>query len=238
MSEKPTSGRPPIATYLTDETRSGLTELPDGLPRCRWHGGAPDYVAYHDDEWGRPVSSDDRLYEKLCLEGFQAGLSWLTILRKRAAFRSGFAGFDIDRVAGFGEADVERLVNNAGIVRHRAKIVSAINNARRVRSLREDEGTSFAAFLWAFEPPPSERPSTVDLGYLRANPVTPASRRLSGALKSRGFTFVGPTTVYAFMQSMGFVNDHMDGCICRAACEEARANFVRPSASEGPISGP
>ena len=206
----------------------GLTDRPDGRPRCRWHGGDAAYLRYHDAEWGRPVADETRLYEKLCLEGFQAGLSWLTILRKRAAFRAGFAGFDVDRVAAFTGSDVERLANDAGIVRHRAKILSAVGNARRVRAMRE-EGQPFAAFLWSFEPPASERPTAVDAAYLRANPATPASRRLAKALRARGFTFVGPTTVHAFMQSMGFVNDHVDGCFCRALCEAERARFVRPA---------
>ena len=213
---------------LTSEVTTGLTVNPDGKPRCRWHGGVAEYLRYHDEEWGRPVADDERLYEKLCLEGFQAGLSWLTILRKRPAFREGFAGFAIDEVAAFGDADVERLVIDAGIVRHRAKILSAINNARRVQAMRE-EGTSFAAFLWSFEPAPSERPARLDAAYVRANPVTPASTRLSKALKSKGFSFVGPTTVYAFMQSMGFVNDHIEGCICREACEAERQAFRRPA---------
>ncbi|GGD06404.1 DNA-3-methyladenine glycosylase I [Aureimonas glaciei] len=210
------------------DSATGLTDRPDGQHRCRWHGGVPEYLRYHDEEWGRPVGDDARLYEKLCLEGFQAGLSWLTILRKRPAFRAGFAGFAIDRVAAFDEGDVERLVLDAGIVRHRAKILSAINNARRVQAMR-DEGESFAAFLWSFEPPESERPPRVDAAYLGANPVTPASTRLSKALKARGFSFVGPITVYAFMQSMGFVNDHMEGCICRDACETERRAFRRPA---------
>lgn len=210
------------------DAATGLTDRPDGRHRCRWHGGVPEYMRYHDEEWGRPVGEDARLYEKLCLEGFQAGLSWLTILRKRPAFRAGFAGFEIDRVAAFDDGDVERLVLDAGIVRHRAKILSAINNAQRVQAMRA-KGESLAAFLWSFEPPESERPARVDAAYLRANPVTPASTRLSKALKTRGFSFVGPTTVYAFMQSMGFVNDHMEGCICRDACEAERLAFRRPA---------
>ena len=206
----------------------GLTDLPDGQPRCRWHGGVPEYVRYHDTEWGRPVGDEQKLFEKLCLEGFQAGLSWITILRKREAFRAGFHGFDIDRVAAMTAEDVERLVLDAGIIRHRAKILSVINNAKRVLAMRA-EGQSFAAFLWSFEPPADERPAVMDLAHLSANPVTPASTRLSKALKAKGFSFVGPTTVYAFMQSMGFVNDHMQGCICHAPCEAERAAFKRPA---------
>lgn len=207
---------------------AGLSERADGRLCCPWPGGDPEYLSYHDAEWGRPVADETRLYEKLCLEGFQAGLSWLTILRKRPAFRDGFAGFDVERVAAFTEADVERLAGDAGIVRHRAKIASAVNNARRVRAMRE-AGLSFAAFLWSFEPPPAERPSRIDAAFLRANPATPASTRLSRALKARGFTFVGPGTAYAFMQSMGFVNDHLEGCFRRAPCEAERARFVRPA---------
>lgn len=207
--------------------QDGLTRRPDGALRCRWHGGLADYVRYHDEEWGRPSTDDDRLFEKLCLEGFQAGLSWLTILRKREAFRSAFQGFRIERVAAMTAADVDRLVLDAGIVRHRAKILSAINNAARVQAMRA-EGLSFSGFLWSFEPGPDERPAVVDIAYARANTVTAASTRLSKALKSRGFSFVGPTTIYAFLQSMGFVNDHIEGCIARAPCEAERAALVRP----------
>lgn len=217
------------AAFDEDEPREdGLTRLPDGRLRCRWHGGLPDYVRYHDEEWGRPSTDDDRLFEKLCLEGFQAGLSWLTILRKREAFRAAFQGFRIERVAAMTAEDVDRLVLDAGIVRHRAKILSAINNAARIQAMRA-EGLSFAGFLWSFEPGPDERPARMDIAYLRANTVTPASTRLSKALKARGFTFVGPTTIYAFLQSMGFVNDHIEGCIARDACEAERAALTRPA---------
>ncbi|KQT87957.1 DNA-3-methyladenine glycosylase I [Aurantimonas sp. Leaf443] len=206
----------------------GLALSPDGRHRCAWGEGSELYRAYHDAEWGRPSGDDDRLFEKLCLEGFQAGLSWITILRKREAFRERFHGFAVSRVAAMDEADVERIVADARIVRHRAKIVSALNNARRVEALRQETGASFAAFLWAHEPPAAERPATVTGAWMRANPVTPASARLSKALKGRGFSFVGPTTVYAFLQSMGFVNDHIEGCCARGPCEAARARFVRP----------
>ncbi|WP_181705956.1 DNA-3-methyladenine glycosylase I [Chthonobacter rhizosphaerae] len=206
----------------------GLVTGADGVVRCWWAGAEPIYQRYHDEEWGRPVGDDDRLYEKLCLEGFQSGLSWLTILKKRDAFRQGFAGFSIEAVAEFGDADVERLVADAGIVRHRGKIVSTINNARRARALRDETGESLAAFLWRFEPDPADRPAVFDKPTLTANPTTPASAALSKALRERGWTFVGPTTVYAFMQSMGLVNDHLEGCPCRAACAEARARFHKP----------
>ncbi|UIJ71280.1 DNA-3-methyladenine glycosylase I [Aurantimonas sp. HBX-1] len=209
------------------EPSAGLTRGPDGHLRCAWHGTDEAYRRYHDDEWGRPVADDDRLYEKLCLEGFQAGLSWLTILRKREAFRELFHGFAVDRVAAMDEDDVERIVLDARIIRHRGKIASTINNARRTLAIRETHG-SLGAFLWAHEPPASERPAAVDWEWLRANPVTPAATRLSKALKQAGFTFVGPTTVYAFMQSMGFVNDHVEGCCVRAECEAERKAFARP----------
>ncbi|MEF2553651.1 DNA-3-methyladenine glycosylase I [Aurantimonas sp. A2-1-M11] len=205
----------------------GLIRGPDGHLRCSWHGGDDLYRRYHDEEWGRPSADDDRLYEKLCLEGFQAGLSWLTILRKRAAFRELFHGFAIARVASMDDADVERIVLDPRIIRHRGKIVSAINNARRVEAVRAEHG-SLAQFLWRHAPPNDERPAVVTTEWLRANPVTPASTRLSKALKTAGFSFVGPTTIYAFMQSMGFVNDHVDGCCMRDACDTARAGFEPP----------
>ncbi|WP_062206949.1 DNA-3-methyladenine glycosylase I [Aureimonas sp. AU12] len=212
----------------TETTTAGLREGEDGRLRCAWAGADAEYARYHDTEWGRPSADDDRLFEKLCLEGFQAGLSWITILRKREAFRRQFAGFRIEAVAAMGEADVERIVLDPAIVRHRGKIVSAMNNARRVLQLREETGASFAAFLWSFEPPPGERPERMTSEWLRANPVTPASARLSKELRRRGFSFVGPTTMYALLQSMGFVNDHMDGCCVRGDCEAARAGFERP----------
>ena len=206
---------------------SGLVEGPDGKLRCFWHGNLPDYLHYHDREWGRPVADDRRLFEKLCLEGFQSGLSWLTILRKRENFRAGFDGFDFERVAEYGEKDVERLLADAGIVRHQGKIRSAINNAKRARELADEAG-SLAAFFWKFEPGPDERPETMDYATLRANPTTPVSTRISKDLKKRGWTFVGPTTVYAFMQAMGLVNDHIEGCVCRDEVERERRRFTRP----------
>jgi DNA-3-methyladenine glycosylase I len=208
---------------------AGLIEGGDGRLRCFWHGNLPDYSAYHDDEWGRPMADDRRLFEKICLEGFQSGLSWLTILRKRDNFRTAFAGFDIDKVAAFTDLDVERLVQDTGIVRHRGKIVSTINNARRAQELVKEAG-SLAAWFWSFEPGTGERPKTVDLAHLRANPTTAVSVHISKELKKRGWTFVGPTTVYAFMQAMGLVNDHIEGCFCRAEVEALRKNFMRPAA--------
>jgi DNA-3-methyladenine glycosylase I len=205
----------------------GLVEGLDGVTRCAWPGNLPDYLHYHDREWGRPVADDRRLFEKICLEGFQSGLSWLTILRKRENFRTAFAGFDFDRIAKFTEADVERLLQDAGIIRHRGKIVSTINNARRAQELVAEAG-SLAAWFWRFEPGQEERPKKVDLAHLRANPTTAVSVRISKELKKRGWTFVGPTTVYAFMQAMGLVNDHIEGCYCRAEIERERAKFKRP----------
>lgn len=207
---------------------NGLITGADGITRCAWHGNLPDYQHYHDHEWGRPVTSDRRLFEKICLEGFQSGLSWLTILRKREAFREAFEGFDFDKVARFTDADVERLLTNAGIIRHRGKIVSTINNAKRAQELVKEAG-SLAAWFWKFEPEPDQRPEVVDIAHLRANPTTAVSTRISKELKKRGWTFVGPTTVYAFMQAMGMVNDHIEGCFCRSEVEAERARLTRPA---------
>jgi DNA-3-methyladenine glycosylase I len=182
--------------------------------RCSWCLGAPDYIAYHDDEWGRPVRDDTRLLEKLCLEGFQSGLSWLTILRKREAFRRAFAGFDPSRLARFGAADVDRLLGDAGIVRHRAKIEAAIGNARAACTVAEQEG-SLATLIWRFEPPAASRPRRLTGQVLARLTESPTSLALSKELKRRGFRFIGPTTAYAFMQAMGLVNDHLDGCHVR-----------------------
>ncbi len=205
----------------------GLIVGEDGESRCWWHGDQPDYRAYHDDEWGHPVVDDTRLFEKICLEGFQSGLSWLTILRKRENFRSGFAGFDFHQVAEFGAQDVERLLGDAGIVRHRGKIESTITNARRAIALCDEFG-SLAAYFWRFEPDPSSRPNPVTRAALRALAKTPESTALSKDLKKRGWSFVGPTTVYAFMQAMGLVNDHLEGCCIRSIVEKERNRFVRP----------
>ncbi len=206
----------------------GLIVGEDGKSRCWWHGDQPDYRAYHDDEWGRPVVDDTRLFEKICLEGFQSGLSWLTILRKRENFRSGFAGFDFHQVAEFGAQDVERLLGDAGIVRHRGKIESTINNARHAIALCDEFG-SLAAYFWRFEPDPSSRPDRITREILSTLAKTPESTELSKDLKKRGWSFVGPTTVYAFMQAMGLVNDHLEGCHIRGIVEEERNRFVRPS---------
>ena len=200
---------------------SGLSRGSDGQPRCAWCAGHDDYVAYHDLEWGFPVRDDRGLLEKLCLEGFQAGLSWLTILRKREAFRRLFAGFDPGRLARFTERDVARIVRDPAIVRHRGKIESAIGNARKTCAVIEEFG-SFASYVWRFEPEAASRPTRITSRYLAATTTSLEAKRLAKDLKARGFTFVGPTTVYAFMQAMGLVNDHLDGCAVRAAAQAAR----------------
>jgi len=179
--------------------------------RCWWCGTDPLYVRYHDEEWGRPVKDDNRLFEKICLEGFQAGLSWLTILRKRDNFRRAFADFDIDAVARFTAKDVTRLLKDEGIVRHRGKIESTLNNARRAIELREREG-SVAGYFWRWQPKRGSRPRRITREVLMTMATTPESTALSKDLRKRGWTFVGPTTVYAFMQAMGLVNDHVDDC--------------------------
>jgi len=203
---------------------AGLIVDDHGVARCFWQPTMPDY---HDHEWGRPVADDRRLYEKICLEGFQAGMAWITILRKREAFREAFDDFDFERVARYDERDVERLMGNAGIVRNRAKIVSAINNARRAIELANETG-SLAGWLWAHEPPAHDLPASVDRGHWDNNPTSKASVALSRDLKRRGWTFVGPTTIHAFMQAVGMVNEHMSGCVCHPEIEAARAAFKRP----------
>jgi DNA-3-methyladenine glycosylase I len=195
----------------------------DGLARCPWAASTPEYCLYHDDEWGRPVGDDNRIYEKLCLEGFQSGLSWLTILRKRDGFRKAFAGFDPDVVARFGTSDVDRLLSDPAIVRNRSKILATINNAEVTIRLRQ-AGTSLAALVWAHEPPATGPPD--GLAALPAS--TPESKALSTALRKHGFRFVGPTTVYASMQSLGVVNDHLEECHFRAIADSERSTFVRP----------
>lgn len=194
---------------------------PDGLLRCPWSAHAPEFLDYHDTEWGFPVADDTRLFEKLCLEGFQSGLSWRTILAKREGFRSAFAGFDIATVATFDSSDVERLLGDARIVRHRGKIEATINNARRAEELIADEG-SLAAYVWGREPAETE------VAVPQTASTSPASIAMSKDLKKRGWKFVGPTTVFAFMQAMGLVNDHVEGCAIRAPVERARKGFKRP----------
>ncbi|MGO7039021.1 DNA-3-methyladenine glycosylase I [Rhizobium acaciae] len=195
---------------------------PDGRPRCRWCAAAPEFMPYHDSEWGFPVDDDHRLFEKLCLEGFQSGLSWRTILAKRENFRSAFLGFDFDCIARFMDADIERLLQDPGIVRHRGKIAAVVNNARHAQELVKQEG-SLAAYVWRFEPKASE------LSPPQTASVSAASIAMSKDLKKRGWSFVGPTTVFAFMQAMGLINDHAEGCVVRDKAAAARATFRRPT---------
>jgi DNA-3-methyladenine glycosylase I len=197
-----------------------ITVGDDGIPRCSWGDSPEIYREYHDEEWGHPVDSDRTLFEKLCLEGFQAGLSWLTILKRREGFRAAFHSFDVDRVAEMTEGDVERLLQDTGIIRHRGKIESTINNARRAREVIAELG-SLGALAWSYEP--SGKRSILDA-------TTEESTALAKDLKKRGFSFVGPTTVYAFMQAMGIVNDHLPECHAWVEVEAARARFVRPGA--------
>ena len=196
---------------------------PDNQPRCRWCGAAPEFLDYHDKEWGFPVSDDQRLFEKLCLESFQSGLSWRTILAKRENFRLAFHHFDFNKIAEFTGQDVERLLNDPGIVRHRGKIEATINNAQRAQELVQREG-SLAAFFWRYEPQPDQ------LAEPQTASTSAESLALSKALKKLGWKFVGPTTVYAFMQAMGLINDHIEDCIIGGEVAQARARFVRPCA--------
>lgn len=194
---------------------------PDGKPRCSWSNSAPEFDHYHDTEWGFPVGDDRRLFEKLCLESFQSGLSWRTILAKRENFRAAFANFDFNVMADFTAKDVERLLQDKGIVRHRGKIEAVINNAARAQEIVEQEG-SLAAFIWGYEPDASQ------LGEPQTQSTSTESIALSKELKKRGWKFVGPTTVYAFMQAMGLINDHVEGCVMRDKAEQDRQNFTRP----------
>jgi DNA-3-methyladenine glycosylase I len=209
----------------TTETSDGLVISADGVRRCWWATSAVEYVAYHDTEWGIPVSNDVRLFEKLSLEGFQAGLSWFTILRKRDAFRAAFAGFDFERVARFSDRDVDRLLTDAGIVRHRGKIEAVINNAQRALEMVKQHG-SLAHYLWKFEP--DARHGTLDRPALEKLVTAPEAKALAKDLKRCGWKFVGATTVYAFMQAVGLVNDHIGGCHSYDCAERARAQFARP----------
>jgi len=193
----------------------------DGKSRCRWCGAAPEFLAYHDTEWGFPVSDDHRLFEKLSLESFQSGLSWRTILARRENFRAAFHGFDFDRIARFTQRDVTRLLKDEGIVRHRGKIEATINNARQAQELVKQEG-SLAAFVWRYEPDAKQ------LAEPQSASTSAESLALSKDLKKMGWKFVGPTTVYAFMQAMGLINDHAEECVIRAKVERARKRFKRP----------
>jgi DNA-3-methyladenine glycosylase I len=210
---------------MVQTAQDGIAVGEDGVARCSWADSAPEYRAYHDDEWGVPVGDDVRLFEKLSLEGFQAGLSWLTILRKREAFRAAFDGFEFEQVASFTEADVQRLLQDAGIVRHRGKIEAVINNARRAVELVEAE-SSLARYFWGFAPEPRLRALT--RAELAQFTTSGESRALAKDLKRRGWRFVGPTTVYAFMQAMGLVNDHIAGCAAYEPAARRRAAFTGP----------
>jgi len=216
---------------LDDNTApTGLFTDDGHVTRCVWCRATPQYQQYHDLEWGVPVHNDQRLFEKICLEGFQAGLSWLTILKKREAFRQAFAGFDMDQVAAFDDSDIKRLVLDAGIVRHRGKIVSTINNARRAQALRQEFGT-LASYFWQFEPPAATRPGQITHQTLSGMTTSAESIALSKDLRKRGWSFVGPTTMYAFMQAMGLVNDHIEGCAARERAVGARSAFTPPVAT-------
>jgi DNA-3-methyladenine glycosylase I len=197
-----------------------------GVTRCWWPGDDATYQRYHDREWGRPVTDDRRLFEKLCLEGFQSGLSWITILKKRESFRKAFLDFDFAAVSEFSARDVNRLLGDASIVRHRGKIESTINNAKRALELRAEHG-SLAAFFWQYVPSERERPRRLTRGALAKMPKTETSTRLGKDLKRLGWTYVGPTTCYAFMQAMGLVNDHLEGCSLRAPVEAQREKALR-----------
>ena len=217
---------------MLDDTNAptGLFTDDSQITRCVWCRATPHYQHYHDQEWGFPVDDDRRLFEKICLEGFQAGLSWLTILNKREAFRNAFAGFDMDKVAQFDEADIKRLVLDAGIVRHRGKIASTINNAQKAQALRQEFG-SLAAYFWQFEPKAAARPGQITHQTLSGMTTSAESIALSKDLRKRGWSFVGPTTMYAFMQAMGVVNDHIEGCGARQRALDARMAFQPPHAS-------
>ena len=210
---------------------AGIDVGEDGVPRCWWGAGDPLYRRYHDTEWGRPVSDDRRLFEKLSLEGFMSGLSWLTILRKRDSFRQAFAGFDPEVIARFDQDDEERLLADPGIVRNRAKVAATINNARRYGDLTAEFG-SLAAYVWAFEP--AARPLSPDQAALTQVKFSPEAAALSKDLRKRGWAFVGPTTVFSFMQAMGIINDHLDGCHFGAEVEAERRAFRRPARESGP----
>lgn len=201
---------------------------PDGRPRCGWAGAAPEFLDYHDNEWGFPVADDRRLFEKICLEGFQSGLSWRTILVKRDNFRNAFAGFDFHTIAEYDDSDIELLLTDTGIVRHRGKIEAVVNNARRAVEMQHTEG-SLATFFWRYEPPVDERgpPQTVS--------TSPASTAMSKELKKHGWRFVGPTTAFAFMQAMGLINDHAHDCATRPQAAASRDSFRTPRAGDSPL---
>jgi DNA-3-methyladenine glycosylase I len=215
---------------LMEPGKDGVLAGADGLSRCWWCVGDPLYEAYHDLEWGRPVAEDRRIFEKICLEGFQSGLSWLTILRKRDNFRKAFRSFDVVALSRFTQRSVDRLLRDAGIVRHRGKIEATINNAKRCIELVDEVG-SLAAYVWSFEPDARSRPGSLDWATLIRLGVSPEARALSTDLKRRGWSFVGPTTVYSAMESIGLVNDHVEKCSFRREVEKVQAGFTRPRLS-------
>lgn len=205
----------------------GLIKSSDAKTRCWWHGNIDEYIKYHDEEWGYPVNDDRQLFEKIILEGFQSGLSWITILRKRKNFRKAFDNFDYKKIAKYSDKDIQRLMNDSGIVRHRGKIESTINNAARIQEIIEEYG-SFTSYVWQYEPQKKDRLKSFDYKTLSKITQSVESVAFSKDLKKRGWSFVGPTTCYAFMQSMGVVNDHIEGCCCRDKIEEERKKFERP----------
>ena len=220
-----------LGSSVASEALEGLTRGEDARLRCAWGGAVPGFAHYHDTEWGFPVDDDHKLFEKICLEGFQSGLSWRTVLDKRPAFREVFHDFDFEEVARFGDADVGRLLQDARIIRHRGKIEATIHNARRACEAVEVHG-SVGALIWRYEPPPERRPARMTLEARNRLNKTEDSARLAKDLKRLGWRFFGPTTAYAFMQAMGLVNDHLEGCVVREQCEAARAVFQRPASSQ------
>ena len=228
LSDTSLGAKKPEAMLAAISTEAGLFSDDAGMPRCVWCQATPFYRHYHDTEWGFPVADERRLFEKICLEGFQAGLSWLTILNKRENFRAGFANFEAEHVADFDDSDIKRLMADAGIVRHAGKIASTINNAKRVIELRREFG-SLGAYVWHLEPDAKSRPERITLETLKTFTTSPASVALSKDLKKRGWSFVGPTTMYAFMQAMGLVNDHIEGCASRQKALDARSAFTPPA---------
>lgn len=213
---------------MSEEESQSIVKCSDGISRCWWGSGDEEYQRYHDDEWGRPVADDCRLFEKICLEGFQSGLSWLTILRKRENFRNAFTGFAFDQVAAFDERDIARLMQDSGIVRHRGKIEATINNAGRAMEIVSEFG-SLASYIWQWEPEIRERHDGKDNLQYSIPGFTKTSKALSKDLKKRGWKFFGPTTAYAFMQAMGMVNDHVLGCFIKGEIDKLRQDFVRPT---------
>ena len=224
----PFTANPESVCALDQPSDPGIFTDSNGRSSCAWCRATQVYRQYHDTEWGFPVADERRLFEKICLEGFQAGLSWLTILNKRENFRAGFARFEAEQVAEFNDSEVKRLMGDAGIVRHAGKIASTINNAKRVIELRREYG-SLGAYVWQQEPDSASRPARITLETLKTFTTSSASVALSKDLKKRGWSFVGPTTLYAFMQAMGLINDHIEGCASRQKALDARAAFIPPA---------